>query len=245
MIAGVGPSRDSSAAAVGDARTDARVGPNAVTRLAEALRTFTDEATTRAVFARAGALELLRSPPESMVDQQAVGRLYGALHAMLELSDAQTVARDAGRRTARYLLAHRIPAVARLVIRLLPQRIASRVLLTAVSKHAWTFAGSGRVDVQHGWPSVVTIHGNPLAMPGCTWHVAVFDTLFTALVSSRITVTHTHCEHAGADHCRFVITPRSATPVDPVPAGPQAPPRSGGDLRSEPVSATDGLRPIR
>jgi len=183
-----------------------RVGPNAVIRLGEALRDRHGEARASAVFDRAGLGSILVEPPAEMVDERAAAGLFDALFAALPGDEAVAIAADAGKRTADYVLAHRIPRPAQAVLRILPPPLAARMLLRAIASSAWTFAGSGVFRARAGSPNVVEIAANPLAMPGCAWHVAVFERLFRALVSPRSTVRHTRCCDAGAPACRFEIT---------------------------------------
>ncbi len=194
------------AARCGDAAAGRfRVGPNAVTRLAEALRDRLGEGAAEAVFERAGARALLAEPPAGMVDQGAVAALHRALFAALAADDAAAVAAEAGVRTARYLLAHRIPGPAQALLRALPAPPAARLLLRAIRRNAWTFAGSGRCRIRAGRPHRIVIEANPLAVPGCPWHRAVFGELFRTLVSPHVTVSHRRCCADGAPECRFEL----------------------------------------
>lgn len=191
---------------VADARTEAAlVGPNAVIQLAAALRAATRESTTEHVFARAGALRMLRVPPDGMVDESVPARLFAALWHELSPQQASAIAYDAGRRTGVYVMTNRIPAMARATLRGLPARWAAPLLLRAISRHAWTFAGSGICSAWPGRPAVVTIIRNPLTMPGCIWHVGVFEALFRTLVDARTRVRHSGCHMDGAPTDRFEI----------------------------------------
>lgn len=184
-----------------------KVGPNAVLQLAAALRAAGGEAQARRVFAAADLLPLLATPPERMVDQRVATRLNGALRETLPRGAAERIAVDAGRRTADYLLAHRIPRPARWAMRALPPRPAARLLLRAMTANAWTYAGTGRVRAHAGDPCVLEIRGNPLAQPGgCPWHRGVIERLFRALVFSDAELRHTSCCADGACACRFEIT---------------------------------------
>lgn len=192
--------------AVADARAEAGlVGPNSVIQLAAALRAIARESTTELVFARAGSLHLLRVPPDAMIDETIPARLFEALWRELPPEQAAAVAYDAGRRTGAYVVANRIPAMARLVLRTLPARWALPLLLKAISRNAWTFAGSGTCSVNMGRPAVITIEHNPLRNPGCAWHVGVFETLFRTLVDGGISVRHSDCRMDGATADRFDI----------------------------------------
>ncbi len=184
---------------------DARIGPNAVIQLGAALcdRLGLPEAET--VFRHAGLRHMLTEPPAAMVDQQAVVALYDSLFARLPIDVASPIAAEAGRRTADYLLANRIPGFVQVVLKALPASLAGPPLLAAIKRNAWTFAGSGRVETRAGSPSVIEIADNPLAMPGCVWHGAVFQRLFSALVAPQARVSHPRCRRDGGALCRFEI----------------------------------------
>ena len=161
------------------------------------------------VFGRAGLAHRLSTPPEGMVDEAEVVALHGALRASMPVTEAEAVAADAGRRTAAYLLAHRIPRVMRALLPHLPARLAARILLGAIGRHAWTFAGSGRFAVLRGFPVRFTIAGNPMARgmraehPACAYYAATFQGLFRALVHPATDVVETQCEAMGASPCVF------------------------------------------
>ena len=188
-----------------DAGRAGLVGPNSVIQLAHALNDLAGDGVARDVFAKAGLSGLLDHLPDEMVDERVPARLFDALWRTLPGASARIIAADAGRRTARYILKHRIPGPAQLVLRWLPSPLARRLLLMAIEKHAWTFAGSGRCVTRWGNPASIDIEGNTLAMPGCVWHVAVFETLFTGLGRGPPHVEHPHCGVAGAASCRFEI----------------------------------------
>ena len=116
------------------------------------------------------------------------------------------VLREAGAGTAAYVMANRIPAPVRGLLRFLPPRPAANLLLAAIQRHAWTFAGSGACRVSRsGRTAVLEIEHNPLATPGCAWHAGVLETMFRRLVSPRATLRHTDCEARGGDCCRFEV----------------------------------------
>ncbi len=177
-------------------------------QLAAALAARHGAAAAAEVFAAAGLLPLLDAPPAAMVDERAVASLYRALFARLPPAAAAAVAADSGRRTADYILAHRIPRPAQALLRALPPSWAGPLLLRAIARNAWTFAGSGRVSPGRAGPRSwrLEIAANPLAMPRCPWHSAVFERLFRTLVAPAAQVRHPRCCHDGAPACRFEIT---------------------------------------
>lgn len=189
----------------------ARIGPNAIIRAAEALRLYQGEAVTAEVFERARLARYLAALPTEMVDEREVIALHQALRATLSDQAAREVAREAGVRTADYLLAHRIPRPVQVVLRILPPGLAARILLKAIGGHAWTFCGSGAFAFEAGHPVRLTITDCPLARgttsdtPVCDYYTATFQRLFRDLVSPRATVTETECEACGAAACVFEI----------------------------------------
>lgn len=190
-----------------DARTG-RIGPNAILQLLPVLEARGGDALSRAVLADAG---LDRAPAaDAMVDERVVAAVHHAVRARLA-GDARAVAVEAGRRTADYILAHRIPRLAQAVIRILPRAVAARILARAIAAHAWTFAGTGRFRIAGTRPLAFEIADNPLirgetaAAPLCDWHAAVLERLFGALVDPDARVVETACAAAGAPACRFEL----------------------------------------
>jgi divinyl protochlorophyllide a 8-vinyl-reductase len=189
----------------------ARIGPNAVTQVACALRRATGETRTKQVFAAAGLARYLDHPPATMVDEDEVVRLHRALRNALPETSARAIAKAAGVATGDYLLAHRIPRPVQALLRRLPAGLAARLLLAAIRRHAWTFAGSGAFVALAGRPVRLFITGNPLCRgalsdtPQCDYYASTFERLFRALVHPRARVVETCCEASGADACRFDI----------------------------------------
>jgi len=190
-----------------DTGTISRIGPNAITRVAEAL--IAAQGSADAVFAAAGLTQYLAEPPETMVDERDVIALHRALRAELDAESAGRIGYDAGLRTGDYLLANRIPKPAQRILKLLPPAPASRMLLKAVGKHAWTFSGSGHFSYRIGRPVQVRIQDCPLCRgsradrPLCDFYRGAFERLFTTLVHRQTQVTETQCQAMGADACLF------------------------------------------
>ena len=190
------------------AQPGAQVGPNAVLQTATALRTLVGEAECRAVFARAGLVHHLDLPPSRMLPQDEAAQLFAAILEHFPTEDAKRILHEAGRLTGEYILANRIPELARTILPRLPVFLSSRLLMQAIARHAWTFAGSGAVTISLRWPVSIRIGNNPLATPGCPWHLAVFETLFRNLVSANTVFIHTDCCCHGTS-CRSEFRLRS------------------------------------
>ncbi len=190
-----------------------RIGPNAVTRLAEAIACRVGPDVLGAVFREAGVIRHLETPPQAMVPEGDVAALHAALRRAVGASDAAVIGAEAGRRTGDYLLARRIPRGAQTLLRHLPRRLAAAILLRAIAKHAWTFAGSGRFSYRHDREGVeLLVAGGPVCRdiaadgPVCHYYAATFERVFAAMLGPRTRVTETDCEAAGAKACRFRLT---------------------------------------
>ncbi len=189
----------------------ARIGPNAIVRVAEALVERIGAEATDALFSRAGLARHLVHPPTGMVDENDVARLQWQLRADLDADIAREAAWDAGTRTGDYLLAHRIPKAAQFLLRRLPPFLAARLLAKAIAKHAWTFAGSGTFRCSPGNPFRLVIEHSPLcsriraSAPACHYYSATFERIFRQLVSHRARVTEVECAAAGGAACVFEV----------------------------------------
>jgi divinyl protochlorophyllide a 8-vinyl-reductase len=188
-----------------------RIGPNAITRVAEALRSDLPEAEVVRLFDLAGIPAYLSSPPQQMVDEREVTRLHQVLRDELGVDAALRIGRRAGLYTGDYLLAHRIPGGVQRLLAWLPARLASRVLLGAIQRHAWTFSGSGELRVHSAFPPRLAIAGCCICRgaeseaPLCGYYASAIERLFRALVHPRAVVTETTCQATGAQACTFEV----------------------------------------
>lgn len=189
-----------------------RIGPNAVTRVAEALLAVEGAQLVDRVFRAANLERYLTNSPSQMIDEAEVARLHRALRDALGDDRARTVGWIAGQRTADYLLRHRIPHSAQVVIRSLPSELAGRLLAAAIARNAWTFVGTGAFAARHGRPTTFTIRNCPICrrqksvVPCCDFYAATFERLFTRLVHASARVAETNCLAMGASDCTFAIT---------------------------------------
>jgi len=191
--------------------TAGRIGPNAITRVAEVLTPRVGSRATHELYERAGLLRYLQQPPQQMVEEAEVRQLHHTLRETLGAEQAREVSAAAGRATADYLLAHRIPKPLQHVLKRLPAAWSARVLLAAITRNAWTFVGSGDFTARVGRPVVLTIRHNPLCQglqaeaPACDFYAATFERLFQVLVHPASGVLEVACEACGDAECRFEI----------------------------------------
>lgn len=189
----------------------ARIGPNAITRVAEALTARLGADACGRVFAVAGLTHHLEHPPTHMVPDEDVAVLHATLVHKLGAEQARQIGAEAGRLTALYLLANRIPRLAQVVLGLLPTQIGIKLLLKAIGGHAWTFAGAGSFSYRCGRSTILAIKGGPFSRhlsadaPVCDYYAATFATLFQVILSPRIRVIEAACEAQGAAACVFTV----------------------------------------
>lgn len=188
--------------------TTARIGPNAVHQLLSVLEEEGGPHLAAHMLALAGMFD---APPESgMIDERPVARLHQALRRDRP-KDAPRLAWAAGEATANYIIANRIPTPVRWLLQILPTRPAAALLIRSITKHAWTFAGSGGFRVVSGDPIVFEITDNPVVRgeharaPICFWHVAVFETLFRRLVAPDYAARETTCCACGDTACGIAL----------------------------------------
>lgn len=218
MSGGVGLSVSGATAVgpAGAAPSTAKIGPNAITRMGEALTELHGNAAGRALFSACGMLHHWEQPPQGMVDERDVIRLHRVARQRLGMVAYRRVARRAGELTGHYVRRHRIPRAAQLLIRGLPRPWAMRVLTRAISRHAWTFVGSGSLHYERkGSGILIIIEDSPLARGTrcdarvCDYYTASFECLFKQLVWRGLRVRELECAASGMTRCVFEVGPAS------------------------------------
>lgn len=184
-----------------------RVGPNAIIQTSRALEKLCGREARDAIFAAAGFGWMQEREPTDMVRAEAVVALNRAIHDNVERQHAERIMWHAGVGTARYILANRIPKPAQYALSRLPRGLAAHILLKAIGKNAWTFAGAAKIQVGRNW---IAIEENPICLgrsgfSSCVWHQAVFTTLFEDIIGGDVIVQETHCIARGDKLCRFEI----------------------------------------
>ncbi len=190
-----------------------RIGPNVLIQTAHALAHRLGRDTASRVL-QVSTHHTFDTLPTEMVDEATANALMRHLVESFGLPFARAVMRDAGERTGNYLLANRIPALARVALPALPTRLALRILLAAISRHSWTFAGSAKVEIVPGMPAVISISSCPICSgivsdaPTCDFYVGTFHRLAQALLGPRGFAEEITCEARGDSACRFAMGTR-------------------------------------
>ena len=188
-----------------------KIGPNAITRIIEALRAVESPQAVQRIFQAARLETYLSERPTEMVDEHEVVRLHNVLHNDLGDDLARTVGWIAGELTADYLLRFRIPRPVQTALRCCSASFSSRLLSKAIAKNAWTFVGTGVFSARHGQPTLFTIRNCPICRgqrsvePYCNFYAATFERLYSRLVHRRARVVEVGCQAKGALACTFEI----------------------------------------
>ncbi|MEM1037898.1 MAG: bacteriochlorophyll 4-vinyl reductase [Pseudomonadota bacterium] len=184
------------------------IGPNAILQLKQPM----DAALG------AGAMDLLLTlsnvklpTGDCMVDQRDVAAVHQTL-AITFPDFAPGIAASAGKKTAHYICANRIPAPARTVLRVVPTAVGVQMLTKAIAKHAWTFCGTGSLTTCVRSTIRFEIKDNPVVegmtsdAPCCHWHAAVFGELYTKLLGKPFKTKEVACRAMGASACTFEVS---------------------------------------
>jgi divinyl protochlorophyllide a 8-vinyl-reductase len=187
-----------------------RIGPNVIIQTAHTLADRLGRDTAEQCLTAATPFSL-ESLPSEMVDERTANALMRHLSHTRGPDFMRSVMSEAGRRTGGYLLEHRIPGPARWLLPHLPRALAMRVLMSAVSRHTWTFAGSAEVQFTQGNPTFITILHCPLCVgqhstvPMCDFYTGTFNRLLRELVHPDAWAEEISCEARGDAACRFLL----------------------------------------
>lgn len=194
----------------------AKIGPNAILQTVGVLDRCEGRLARDQVMTLAGVA--LPPPDSGMVPEEDCAAVHRALRKVLP-DRADGLLRLSGLATGEYILRHRIPRPVQWLLRLLPAPLAARILSRAITRHAWTFAGSGAFRVVGWHPLTFELCHNPLVAgevaghPMCHWHAAVFERLFARLVWRDVEVVEVACETAGGRACTFQVYPNGEETV--------------------------------
>lgn len=198
-----------AAALHADAAAPGRLGPNSVLQLVPVLDAAFGVPQRQRLLALAG-LPML--PDDTgLMDEAPAAHLHQLLRSA-HPRQAPALLAEAGLLTGDYIIRHRIPPAAVVLLGWLPRALAAPLLTRAIASHAWTFSGSGSFQVHPGRPLVFSLADNPIVRgetadtPLCHWHAAVFERLFRRLVDDRYRCHETACAAVGGNVCRFVLT---------------------------------------
>ncbi len=188
-----------------------RIGPNAIIQTAGVLRDRIGTERAGALVRRATGYDL-HALPAHMVDEREPLALVQAVLMEFGPSHSAAIMREAGQRTAEYLLGNRIPKPVQWVMRLAPQPVGLSILLKAMKSNAWTFAGSGSFEyAQTGSGTELTFRSCAMcrdmlsSVPMCDFYAGTFEQLIKVLVCATVHVVEVECIAHGGRCCRFAL----------------------------------------
>lgn len=188
------------------------IGPNAILQLLLVIERLGGEKRVGELLSNAGLQDI--PDGSAMIPEVDAARVHQQLR-IEEPERASRLVAEAGRLTGDYILSHRIPRMAQALLKMLPASIAARLLSKAITRHAWTFAGSGTFEAIDAW--TFKIRNNPIIRGEhsesclCDWHAAVFQRLYAEVVHPECRCVETSCgAQVGSDCCRFEIERRNS-----------------------------------
>ncbi|NTW63043.1 MAG: bacteriochlorophyll 4-vinyl reductase [Chlorobiaceae bacterium] len=123
--------------------TPSKIGPNSIIQTVTALEKNFGKNEAEAILKRIGQGHWIGNLPTEMTDESKFHALVIALEKGIGEQKTAAILEESGSRTAAYLLKVRIPGIFQKFLKLLPPGLAFKLFLFAISKNAWTFAGSG------------------------------------------------------------------------------------------------------
>jgi divinyl protochlorophyllide a 8-vinyl-reductase len=185
----------------------AKIGPNSIIQTVTALETLYGRSEAEAILKRAGQGHWIGNLPSEMTEESKFHTLAGAL--LKEVGEQKTAAilEDSGRRTAAYLLKVRIPGFFQNILRPLPPGLAFRLLLFAISKNAWTFAGSGEFSYTSGKKPEIKVKVTCPSQPVVgNFYLGTFETLLEKLVNQNTSIKASIEKKGSAILCTYTCT---------------------------------------
>ncbi len=182
--------------------TSSRIGPNSIIQTVAALETLYGKTKSDALLRKIGQGYLIGNLPKEMVEEAKFHSLVVALQK--EIGETSAILKDAGERTARYLLKVRIPVIFQKFLKLLPPRFAFRLFLFAISKNAWTFAGSGEFTYSMNQPPEITVNVTFPSHPVVgNFYLGTFNALLQELVNPATKIKPDIRKENGNIRCHY------------------------------------------
>ncbi len=184
--------------------TPSRIGPNSIIQTVAALEAKYGKSKTENILRKIGQGYIVGNLPKEMVEESKFHSLVIALQK--EIGDGPTAAilKESGERTAKYLLKVRIPGIFQKFLKLLPRRPAFKLFLFAISKNAWTFAGSGEFSYTMNRPPEITVKVTYPTLPVVgNFYLGTFTALLQELVNAKTKIKADIRKENGHIRCHY------------------------------------------
>lgn len=184
--------------------TPSRIGPNSIIQTVGALETACGKSQAEEILRKIGQGHWIGNLPTEMTEESKFHALVMALEQEIGEKATAGILKESGERTARYLLRVRIPAPFQKIVKLLPPGLAFKVFLFAISKNAWTFAGSGEFGYgSKPYPNItvrVTYPSHPVVG---NFYLGTFTALLRELVDQETTIRPDIRKEDNAIVCKY------------------------------------------
>jgi divinyl protochlorophyllide a 8-vinyl-reductase len=189
------------------ANTPARIGPNSIIQTVAALESAYGKSQAEEVLRKIGQGQLIGNLPSEMVEESKFHALVVALEKEIGEKVLASILRDSGERTAKYLLKVRIPGPFQKIVKMLPSGLAFKLFLFAISKNAWTFAGSGEFSYASKPYTSITVKVTYPSHPVVgNFYLGTFTALLTELVDRETTIRPDIRKEGNAIVCKYACS---------------------------------------
>ena len=184
--------------------TPSRIGPNSIIQTVAALEASYGKTKAQSILRKIGQGYLVGNLPKEMVEEAKFHTLVSALQKEIGNTSTARILKESGERTARYLLKVRIPPIFKKFLKLLPPRPAFRLFLFAISKNAWTFAGSGEFRYNMGKPPEISVKVTFPSQPVVgNFYLGTFTALLQELVNPKTAIKSDIRQEESYIHCTY------------------------------------------
>jgi divinyl protochlorophyllide a 8-vinyl-reductase len=166
--------------------TPSKIGPNSIIQTVAALEAKFGKPKTETILKNIGQGHYIGNLPTEMIEESKFHALVTGLQKEIGDTNTSSILQASGERTARYLLKVRIPGIFQKFLKLLPPRPAFKLFLFAISKNAWTFAGSGEFSYTMTRPPEITVKVTYPTHPVVgNFYLGTFTVLLQELVNPK------------------------------------------------------------
>jgi divinyl protochlorophyllide a 8-vinyl-reductase len=186
--------------------SESKIGPNSIIQTAESLREHCGIEVKTKVLQDAGLDQYNTELPSDMTTETHFHWFVKSLLSDQGKEMAAEILQDSGERTAVYLLKNRIPGFFQTIVKPLPNKLGLKMLLFAISKNAWTFAGSGEFSYNIGEASYIkVIVTHPSEPVVSNFYFGTFKRLLGELISANIRLELETLEAGECIECTYHI----------------------------------------
>lgn len=181
-----------------------KIGPNSIIQTVAALEEHFGKTEAEAILKRIGQGHWIGNLPTEMTEESKFHSLVTALAKEIGDNKTASILEESGRRTAAYLLRVRIPGLFQKVLKMLPAAPAFSLFLFAISKNAWTFAGSGEFSYSGGKnPEIIVRVTHPTNPVVGNFYLGTFEALLEELVNPKTSIDPAIKKQNGSILCTY------------------------------------------